>query len=182
MEMTDAARAVLDTIRNRRSMRSFKSGMIPEDVLDLILEAGTWAPTGKGLQSPVIVVLTKEDDRRSFSRLNARYSHNRAEGFDPFYGAPVYALVLADSSSSNWLRDGSCVPENMMIAAEALGIGSCWINREEEVFDSVEGKELLKKWGLDAGKIRGVGALALGYAGRAPGRAAPRKKDYIIKV
>ena len=72
MEMTDAARAVLDTIRNRRSMRSFKSGMIPEDVLDLILEAGTWAPTGKGLQSPVIVVLTKEDDRRSFSRLNAR--------------------------------------------------------------------------------------------------------------
>ena len=74
MEMTDAARAVLDTIRNRRSMRSFKSGMIPEDVLDLILEAGTWAPTGKGLQSPVIVVLTKEDDRRSFSRLNARYS------------------------------------------------------------------------------------------------------------
>ena len=136
MEMTDAARAVLDTIRNRRS----------------------------------------------FSRLNARYSHNRAEGFDPFYGAPVYALVLADSSSSNWLRDGSCVLENMMIAAEALGIGSCWINREEEVFDSVEGKELLKKWGLDAGKIRGVGALALGYAGRAPGRAAPRKKDYIIKV
>lgn len=77
MEMTDAARAVLDTIRNRRSMRSFKSDMIPEDVLDLILEAGTWAPTGKGLQSPVIVVLTKEEDRQYFSSLNARYSHNR---------------------------------------------------------------------------------------------------------
>ncbi len=98
MEMTDAARAVLDTIRNRRSMRSFKSDMIPEDVLDLILEAGTWAPTGKGLQSPVIVVLTKEEDRQYFSSLNARYSHNRQAGFDPFYGAPVYALVLADSS------------------------------------------------------------------------------------
>ena len=69
-----------------------------------------------------------------------------------------------------------------MIAAEALGIGSCWINREEEVFSSDEGKELLLKWGLDPEKLRGVGALALGYAGRAPGRAAPRKKDYIVRV
>ena len=182
MAMPETAKAVLDTIRNRRSMRSFRSGMIPEDILDSILEAGTWAPTGKGLQSPVIVVLTKEEDRRHFSSLNAKYSHNRSAGFDPFYGAPVYALVLADSSSSNWLRDGSCVLENMMIAAEALGIGSCWINREEEVFSSDEGKELLLKWGLDPEKLRGVGALALGYAGRAPGRAAPRKKDYIVRV
>lgn len=182
MEMNEAAKAVLDTIRNRRSMRAFTGEMIPDEVLDLILEAGTWAPTGKGLQSPVIVVLTKEEDRRYFSSLNAKYSHNRAAGFDPFYGAPVYALVLADSSSSNWLRDGSCVLENMMIAAEALGIGSCWINREEEVFASDEGKALLVKWGLDAEKLRGVGALALGYAARKPGKAAPRKKDYIVRV
>lgn len=97
---------------------------------------------------------------------------------DPYYGAPVIVVVLGDGGSANYMADGSCVLENLMLAAHAEGLGSVWVNREREIFDSPDGKALLRDWGLPE-TLRGVGAIALGYAAAPAPEAAPRKADYI---
>ena len=169
---------VLKAIRERRSVRSFAQREVEPDVLDAILEAGTYAPTGKGRQSPVIVAVRDEATKEMLSQMNAQA---RGIQTDPYYGAAVIALVLADSTVNTWIEDGSCVLENMMIAAQSLGVGSIWIHWERQMFDGEAGKALLKKCGLSE-TLRGVGAVALGYADQVPAPAAPRKAGYIVKV
>ena len=127
------------TLRERRSVRSFLSDPIPENILDAILEAGTWAATGLNKQSPVMVVVRDKETIDYMERLNAAVMGQ--SGTHPFYGAPVVVVVLADGDNYNWLRDGSLVMGNLMNAAHSLGVGSCWINRAQEVFDTPEGKE-----------------------------------------
>ena len=102
--------------------------------------------------------------------------------FNPYYDAPTYVLVFAPADAHNPIQDGSCILENMMLAAHAIGLGSCWIHREREMFGTEEGKQLMKEWGLPDG-LMGIGALALGYPAEAPAQAKPRKEDYyrIIK-
>jgi len=170
---------VLKAIRERRSIRKYKAEQIKNEELNLILEAGTWAPTGMGKQSPLIVPVQDAETIAYLEKWNAEIMGN-PEGH-PFYGAPTVVTVLADGENYNWMRDGSLVMGNLMLAAHSLGIGSCWINRCQEFFDMPEGKDLLKKWGLDE-KFRGVAFCILGYAeGDAP---APkeRKADYICRV
>lgn len=169
----------LKVLRERRSVRKYRAEQITEAELDAILEAGTWAPTGKGQQSPVMVVVQDAETIAYMSRLNAEIQGN--PGTDPFYGAPTVVVVLADGTNPNWLKDGSLVMGNLMIAAASLGVGSCWINRAEELFDRTEGRELLKKWGLPE-NYRGVGNCILGYAEGEPPVPRPRKKDYIRRV
>lgn len=169
---------VLKAIRERRSVRSFAQREVEPDVLDAILEAGTYAPTGKGRQSPVIVAVRDGATKKMLSQMNAQA---RGIQTDPYYGAAVIALVLADGTVNTWIEDGSCVLENMMIAAQSLGVGSIWIHWERQMFDGEAGKALLKKWGLSE-TLRGVGAVALGYADQIPAPAAPRKAGYIVKV
>lgn len=169
---------VLNVIKTRRSVKAYKPDPVPEEYLDAILEAGTYAPTGRGKQSPVIIAVTTKKYRDEISRLNAKVLGVNA---DPYYGAPVIILVLADGSVNTFVEDGSCVLENMMIASASLGLGSCWIHREREIFDGEEGKTLLREWNLPQ-TLRGVGSLALGYALNPAGVRADRKKDYIIKV
>ena len=169
----------LRTLRERRSVRSFLPDPIPEDILDAILDAGTWAATGKNQQSPVMVVVRDKETIDYMERLNAAAMGQT--GTHPFYGAPMVVVVLADGDNYNWLRDGSLVMGNLMNAAHSLGIGSCWINRCQEVFDTPEGKALLAKWGL-SGNYRGVANCILGYPdGPFPAPKA-RKADYIRKV
>ena len=165
----------LTLIKTRRSVRSFTSKEVSEDVLDKILEAGTYAPSAMGKQPSVIVAVRDKETKEKLSKMNAAVMNSTK---DPYYGAPVIIIVL--SQGNNYLQDGSCVLENMMLASHALGLGSVWINRENEMFDSKEGKELLKKWHLDE-SLRGVGALALGYPAESP-TAKERKKDYIVKI
>ena len=169
----------LRTLRERRSVRSFLPDPIPEDILDAILEAGTWAATGKNQQSPVMVVVRDKETIDYMEALNAAAMGQT--GTHPFYGAPMVVVVLADGDNYNWLRDGSLVMGNLMNAAHSLGIGSCWINRCQEVFDTPEGKALLRKWGLSE-NYRGVANCILGYPdGPIPAPKA-RKADYIRKV
>ena len=169
----------LRTLRERRSVRSFLADPIPENILDAILEAGTWTATGMNKQSPVMVVVRDKETVDYMERLNAAVMGN-PDGH-PFYGAPVVVVVLADGDNYNWLRDGSLVMGNLMNAAHSLGVGSCWINRAQEVFDSPEGKALLRSWGLGE-NYRGVANCILGYAdGPLPAPKA-RKADYIRKV
>lgn len=169
----------LRTLRERRSVRSFLPDPIPENILDAILEAGTWAATGLNKQSPVMVVVRDKETIDYMERLNAAVMGN-PEGH-PFYGAPMVVVVLADGDNYNWLRDGSLVMGNLMNAAHSLGVGSCWINRAQEVFDTPEGKDLLRKWGLSE-NYRGVANCILGWPNGPLPAPKPRKADYIRKV
>ncbi len=169
---------VLNAIKMRRSVRAYKPDAVPEALLHAVLEAGTYAPTGMGRQSPTIIAVTSERYRKEIAELNAKVMGSDS---DPYYGAPVIVLVLADGSAHTFVEDGSCVLENMMVAAASLGLGSVWVHREREIFDSEEGKALLREWGLPE-TLRGVGSIALGYPAGSIGEAAKRKDDYIIRV
>lgn len=167
-------------IESRRSTRGFDPTRKPDHaVIAEIAEAGTYAPTGRGMQSPLIVAVTDPATRDRLSRLNAEVLGCDS---DPFYGAPVVLVVLADRQRPTHLYDGSLVMGHLMLAAHALGLGSCWIHRAKEVFDSEEGKALLRQWGIE-GDYEGIGHCVIGYAleGKtAP--AKPRKADYIRYV
>ena len=169
----------LKVLKERRSIRKYTAEQVREDDLNAILEAGTWAATGKNLQSPVMVVVQDQETISYMSRLNARIQGN--PNADPFYGAPTVVVVLADGENYNWMADGSLVMGNLMNAAWAIGVGSCWINRAKELFDMPEGKELLKKWGLPE-TLRGVGNCILGYIDGEIPAPKPRKADYIVRV
>ena len=171
-------KVVIDVLKNRRSVRAYTDQMVPEDVLDVILEAATYAPTGSGKQSPVIVAIRDKETRDEISRLNAQVMGSKS---DPYYGAPVIALVLADGERGSYVEDGTGVLNYLMIAAKACGVDSVWVAREKEIFESEEGKALLKKWGLPE-TLKGVGSVALGYNAKEEPKAAPRKEDYIVKI
>lgn len=168
----------LDLLLTRRSVRAYKPDPVPEALLEEVLRAGTYAPTGGGRQSPVLVAVTDKAARDEISRLNAAVM---GRDTDPYYGAPVLVLALADPASSTWVEDASCALENMMLAAHALGLGSVWVHREREIFDSEAGKALLRAWGLPE-TLRGVGSIALGYASGPAPAPAPRKDGYIVRV
>lgn len=167
----------LTMMKTRRSVRSYRSDAVSEELLEAVLEAGTYAPTGGGRQSPVIVAIREPQLRQKIAKMNAEVM---GADTDPYYGAPVIVLVLAKADAGTCVEDGSCVLENMMLAAHAVGLSSVWVHREKEIFESEEGKALLREWGLPD-TLRGVGAIALGYAKEEPGEAAPRKEDYIIR-
>lgn len=167
------------TLETRRSVRGFDPERMPSDeVIREIVEAGEYAPTGRGMQSPRIVVVTNKAVRDRLSELNAEVMGTTS---DPFYGAPVVLIVLADRQRPTYMYDGSLVMGNLMNAAHSLGVGSCWIHRAKEVFDMDEGKEMLRKWGIE-GDYEGIGHVALGYAAAEPAPAKPRKDDYAVWV
>ena len=168
----------LSLIKTRRSVRAYQAEPVPAEALDAVLEAGTYAPTGGGRQSPTIIAITDPKYRREIAKLNAEVMGSNT---DPYYGAPVVILVLADGSASTFVEDGSCVLENMMLAAHALGLGTVWVHREREIFDSESGKALLREWKLPE-TLRGVGAIALGYPAQEAGQPAARKQNYIVRI
>lgn len=171
---------VLQSIKTRRSVRAYLPKQVEKEVLDQVLEAGTYAPTGSDRQSPVIVAVQDPAAVRQISQLNAAVLGGKG---DPFYGAPTVLVVLADKSKSKstYLLDGAAVLTTLVNAAHAVGLASCWVHRAKETFESEEGKALLKKWGV-TGDYVGVGNVALGYAAEEPGEASPRKKGYIVRV
>lgn len=166
----------MENLLTRRSIRKYEARQIEDGELMAVLEAGTYAPTAKGTQSPLIIAVQDRADRDELSRINARIWGR--EDFDPFYGAPTVVLVLAEAGNPNGVQDASLVLGNLMNAAHAVGLGSCWINRIRETFELPEGKALLEKWGIEGNWV-GVGSCILGYAaGPAPAPAA-RKQGYF---
>ena len=164
----------INDIMNRRSIRKYKPEQITREELDIILQAGICAPTGKNRQSPILIAVQNKEVRDLLSLMNAQVL---GMDVDPFYGAPTVVVVLAKADSPHAVQDGSLVLGNMMTAAKAIGLGSCWINRAREVFDSAEGKQLLARWGVEGDYI-GVGNCILGYPDEEP-VMKPRKPDYI---
>lgn len=169
---------VLSCIRARRSCKKYAAKQISEEELQAVLEAGTWAASGMDRQAAKIIVLQKPEDVAAAEKLNAKALGN--PDAKPFYGAPTVCLVLADASASTGVKDGSLVIGNMLLAAESLGLGACWINRAE-AYETAEGKALLQKWGVEGSYI-GVGHCILGYAEGDKKTASARKKDYVVRV
>lgn len=166
-------------LKERRSCRAYLPEQIKEEELNAILEAGTYAPTGMGRQSPVIVAVQDPETRNALSRMNAAVMGRDG---DPFYGAPTVLVVLADPEIGTYLYDGVLVMGNLLNAAQAVGVDSCYIFRAKEVFSTEEGKALLRRWGIPERYV-GIGNCILGYG--APGgkkEAAPRKENYIVRV
>lgn len=159
----------------RRSIRSYRPDMLPREVIEKIAEAGTYAPTGMNWQTPIIVAVTNKELRDRMARLNAAVLNMDS---DPFYGAPVVLVVLAERSAPNHVYDGSLVMANLMLAAHAMGVGSCWINRAREVFDTDEGKAILRDLGIE-GDYEGVGNCILGYTEGEEPQAKPRKENWV---
>ena len=168
---------VLRCLRTRRSCRAYEARQLEPEVLGAILEAGTWAASGRGRQAARIVVLQDPAEIAQLERMNAAVLGN--PDAHPFYGAPTVCVVLTDPEVHTCVEDGALVIGNLMLAAHSLGVGSCWIHRAREEFDSPEGKNLLQKWGVD-GRYIGVGHCILGYAAKEPAEPKPRKDDYVI--
>jgi nitroreductase len=170
----------LKVLETRRSCRNFKPDMVSEDDLKAIIKAGTYAATGMGKQSPVILAVTDKKTRDEISEANRKIG-GWGEGFDPFYGAPVILIVLAKKDVATHVYDGSLVMGNLMNAAESLGVASIWIHRAKEEFESDFGKKLLKELGITE-EYEGIGHCALGYAAEPSKEAAPRKDDYVFYI
>ncbi len=167
----------MQTILSRRSVKSYLDRPVEKELIEKIVEAGTYAATGRNLQSPIILAITNRQVRDELSKINAEIMG--AAG-DPFYGAPVVLVVLADKNCRTRVYDGSLVMGNMLLAAHDLGLGACWIHRAKETFEREEGKALLKQLGIE-GEYEGIGNCVLGYPETLPA-AKPRKKNWVYLV
>lgn len=168
----------LNALYERRSVRKYKSEQISDGELEQILKAGLCAPSAMNRQPAIIIAVQDKGTIAYMSKLNAQVMGSNG---DPFYGAPTVLVVLAEADNINAVKDGSLVLGNLMNAAHALGVGSCWIHRAREEFASGEGKALLKRWGIEGDWV-GVGHCILGYAAEPAAPAKPRKADYIVRV
>lgn len=172
--MNETIKAMLE----RRSIRKFKPDMPPKEDIEQIIEAGLYAPSGMNRQDAIIVAITNKELRDEVSEDN-RAIAGMPEGKDPFYGAPVILMVLADKKGPHRIYDGSLVMGNMLLAAHALGLGSIWIHRAKEESEMPKYQELLKKLGVE-GEWEGIGHCAVGYIDGEAGKAAPRKEDRVF--
>lgn len=174
----------IEDIITRRSVKKYLSKPVPMDLIEEIVKAGTYAPSGMNMQSPIIIAVTNKEMRDRLSQLNLNIvvgknlktssGHN-----DPFYGAPVVLTVLGKKDIGTHIYDGSLVMENMMIASNSLGLGSCWIHRAKEMFETAEGKQILNDLGI-TDEYEGIGNCIVGYASPdAIKPQAPRKPDYV---
>lgn len=168
----------LMTLETRRSCRAYKSELIEDEKLEAIIKAGTYAATGMGKQSPIIIAVTNKELRDKLSKANAAIM---GVDIDPFYGAPELLIVLANKAVPTYLYDGSLVMGNLMNAAADLGVASCWIHRAKEEFESEIGKSILKDLGIE-GDYEGIGHVILGYAATPAADPAPRKSDYVYYI
>ena len=170
---------ILNAIISRRSCKNFKPDPVPREIVEQVVQAGLYAPSGGNRQPVKILAVTDKDTRDLLSRLNSKYdSAGRA---DPFYGAPVVLAVVVDKSIPTALNDGSLALGYMLLAAHSLGIGSCWIHRAREVFEDEQAIALLRAQGLE-GDYLGIGHCVLGYPVEAPGAPLPRKEHRVFHV
>lgn len=169
---------VFENMLTRRSVKAYKPDAVPKELIDRVIEAGLYAASGRNKQSAIVIAVTDKAMRDRLSKMNAAVM---GAEIDPFYGAPVVLVVLADKNCPTYVYDGSLMLGNMMLAAHDLGLGSCWIHRAKEEFESEEGKEILRSLGI-AGDYEGIGHLVLGYAATDPKPAPPRRENRVYEI
>ncbi len=173
----------MDAMQNmltRTSVKKYRPDPVSKEILDKIIEAGTYAPTGRNAQSPIILAVTNRQVRDELSKLNAKVL-GAPEGTDPFYGAPIVLVVLAAKERNTRVYDGSLVMGNLQLAAHALGVGACWIHRAKEVFEMPEGLTLLQKLGIE-GEYEGIGNCVIGYPDGETPAVKHRKEKWVYYV
>lgn len=170
---------ILNTIISRRSVKSYKPDKVDKDLIERVITAGIYAPSGKNMQSPIIIAVSNSLVRDKLSSLCAKV--RGLENFDPFYGAPVALVVLADKSWFTHVYDGSVVIENMLLEAHSLGLGACWIHWAKEMFETTEGQNFLQSLGIKK-EYEGIGICILGHASSYPTTPLPRKENYVYYV
>ena len=171
---------ILKAMKERRSIRKFKPDMPKKEDLEQIVEAGIYAANGRGQQATVTLAVTNKEIRDKISEINRKIG-GWDEGFDPFYGAPVILIVLANKNCNTYIYDGSLVMGNMMLAAHSLGLGSIWIHRAKEEFETEEWRKFLSDLGIE-GEREGIGHCAVGYADGDLPIAAERKNGRVYWV
>ncbi len=171
---------ILKAMQTRRSVRRFRSDMLSQETMDEIIQAGLYAASGRGKQCPIIIAVTDQKLRDQLSAMNSKIG-GWDSSFDPFYGAPVVLVVLAPRDVPTYLYDGSLVMGNLMLAAHSLGVGSCWIHRAKEEFDSEEGKAILTALGIE-GDWEGIGHCVLGYAEEELSLPPERRENRVCYV
>lgn len=168
---------VLENIKTRRSIRKFSDRPVEKELLDKIIEAGTYAPSGKNRQSAIIIAITNKKVLKELAEINRQVINLNKK---TMYDAPAVLIVLANKDISTYVHDGCAVIENMLLAAHSLGLGSCWVHRAKEEFETEYGKELLKKLGIE-GNYEGIGHCLLGYP-EEEGHLFPRKDNYVYYI
>ena len=167
----------IQTLKSRRSIRTFNDKPVPKELVEQIVDAGIWAASGAGKQVPIVLAITNPELRDRLSAMNAKIMGK--EGFDPLYGGRTVLVVLAERSFPTYVYDGALVMGNLMNAAASLGVGSIWIHRAKEEFDSDEGKAILAELGIE-GDYEGIGHCVLGYSDSPAPAGAPRKEGRIV--
>lgn len=165
-------------LMGRRSVKKYKSEQIKEEELETIIEAARYTASGHNYQPVKVVVIQDKATRDQLSQMNAKIL---GASIDPFYNAPTVLVVIAEKSSPTYIEDGALVLGNLMNAAHAIGVDSCWINRAKETFETEEGKALLKKWGIE-GDYAGIGNCILGYRDGEYPKAPARRGEYAVYV
>lgn len=163
--------AVINEIMTRRSIRKYKSDMVPKEDLEKIIQAGLHAASGMNRQSPIVIAVTDKKIRDELAKANAEIMGAKT---DPFYGAPVVLVVLSNKAIPTYVYDGALAMGNMMLAADSMGLGCCWIHRARETFELPKWQEFLKSLGID-GDYEGIGNLIVGY----PDTEKPEPKGEI---
>lgn len=172
----------IEVMEHRRSIRKYKSDPVPKELVQQVIDAGLWAASGMGRQSPIILAVTQKELRDRLSQENARIMGS-PEGTDPFYGAPVVLVILAPKSVPTHVYDGSLVMGNMMNAAYSLGLGSCWIHRAKEEFEEPQFQQVLQQLGISNPEgYEGIGHCVLGYPADPVPAGAPRKDGRVFWV
>ena len=169
---------VIKAMLERRSCRKFKKDAVPRELIEQIVEAGLWAASGKGAQAPIMIVVTDPELRDRIAEANRKIGGWK-EGFDPFYGAPVIIAVLSSKEVPTYVYDGSLTMGNLMLAAHSVGLGSIWIHRAKQEFETPEFRAILDDLGLE-GEYEGIGHCAIGYPDIRLNRGAARKDDRVF--
>lgn len=169
---------IIKAMKERRSIRKFKADMPVKEDIEQIIEAGLYAANARGNQATITIAVTNKELRDKFSAVNCKIGGWK-EDFDPFYGAPVILIVLAEKDWKNRVYDGSLVMGNMMLAAHSLGLGSIWIHRAKEEFELPEYQQFLKDLGVE-GEWEGIGHCAVGYIDGDMPKAAKRKDNRVF--
>ena len=171
---------IFNEIETRRSVKSYKLDAIEPEIIERVIKAGTYAPSVKNMQSPIIIAITNREVRNNISNILKQLRGGLA--IDPFYDAPIVLVVLAKKEIPTYICDGSCVMENMLLEAHSLGLGACWIHHAKEVFETEYGKELLNKLGINYNEYEGIGHCIIGCPKHKNMNIIPRKENYVYYV
>lgn len=165
---------VLNNIYTRRCIRKFTDQEVSRELLDEVVKAGTYAPSGKNLQTYRFYVMQNADSIKKLQDVVAKGMENPDY---TFYGVKAIVLVACDKEEVNGVCDCSCAIENMLLAAHSLGLGACWINQLKYCGDKPEVAPYLQSIGIPAG-YQVVGIVGLGHPDEE--RTAARRLDDLV--